>query len=788
MSDNDHEMKQEERIFKSFKFFLEAPKFLLSWLIRHGNRSKDSKKNFLDFFTEDLEWSNTKIKKNFTKDQIEKLKINSSSETFDITLQTKLIDLYCEGTDFSESTISDDSTLEYWIKQFKDKRNFLCHHSMKDLQDKFKNDDFLKESKTLCEQIISKASLRFKIELNEINEKLHEFNRRFDQLLNHPLSLKGNESYVSESLIQEVKFLYNKENVKTNPYYFRCNSFENIFVGDLYVQLKIMQSKFQEEDQNISANNILNLFNNKLTLNKNSPFVLIKGPAGAGKSTLIQKIIADWCGNVEFHEFNRISEYDLILYIECRNSVTDNLENYFRKLVPFLFRQPGFVFIEFLNLVKCQNLLILIDGIDEINKNSHLLVQEIVSEFYSKDIIFTTRVESEGNIWSVLPPNKNITTLELLGIPDHQWYPFIVKYFKALISQGLNEDNLKNKGPDKLLNILEKSQHDIKNLIRLPLTMALVVYLYITSDETFDFQLTNDLLEKLLTSNKQKVIKRLKAKREFNTVSEIKIAMKLKKIQNEVQKIAFETLLKNEIILSDETYEHLYCVCDNEGMIPEEVLTIFLTCKTPDQTQLIPNFSFHHKSFQEYLAALHIYKTLKHDDSIFNTIHETLDRSTTYIGLSNKRKLYNCMKMLMNFLVNDNEKILLSKWCKDIVNISFEEDVKINLISAHSFLRYCKTNEDVAKCLVSRLDIKNFEIHDDNHDTARVLMQYIIPPKIKIYINFEETIEGDSFEKFIELVSNKEGCKVELYDEFHYNKKFSDLTFNSYFETLCNSR
>ncbi|KAL3889349.1 hypothetical protein ACJMK2_001693 [Sinanodonta woodiana] len=188
----------------------------------------------------------------------------------------------------------------------------------------------------------------------------------------------------------------------------------NVSVSEVFVTLELERIETRDtEDTNTGATPHDSLVSKKdanlMTQNKFFPSIMIIGDRGSGKSTWCKHLVNCWSHNSELGDREMqglnlppLKDFQILLYLPLKNS--DKGRSFQALLKHYLFptQQSYLKFIT--NHINGQNLsqsiLIIIDGLDKISKDSRLkLISDIlVSELSSCTYIFTSRPISFNQI------------------------------------------------------------------------------------------------------------------------------------------------------------------------------------------------------------------------------------------------------------------------------------------------------------------------------------------------------------------------------------------------------
>ena len=670
---------EQEYYLKSFKFSSSVAPRVLQWVLENGAEfPQNPAQTYFDYVDMVLKIRESKMTKKpkkksstedkFNSEQKESLKNNQDCKTFDVTLLYKLIPWVCKDLEFSEDALKDVNQLQYWIRKAKNDRNELAHSTDETASVVFGDDTFIKTYRNTLKKIVEISSTKYdSIDDIEKIRMIDYIDAQANDILNAPLVNTSTEAYWLKASSNILKFNYKRNLIWFNPYHLYYN---NVQVSDCFVDMKITNSSKKE----FTSKDLLGFFKHKMHPDEPSPLILIKGTPGSGKSFLIQYLISKWV-NDEFNDaFPELNNYSIVLYFQCRNQVTTSLREYFREHLPVLFNSNSFNSKQFINLIKLKNTLVLVDGLDEINKISMPLINEIYQEFSSNDILFTSRPEGLQLLKSINVKSKNLVTLELNGINEKDWLSFIQKYMNNSLLQKQTKDS------DILMKSLKHMPYDVKKLVNIPLNLFFIVILFTNSKTNeFKFELPYDLINEIFEMNISELCERLKKKSDLVLAMDIEdIELSIEDITKKLEKISFNCLIRNQLIVDDESIKDLRKCCREsfeKEVSANEILGCFLCYKMPDVPGKRTIFSFFHRSLQEYLSAKYLVHEAIRKKCQIKDIFEKETEFVEDVPHLGDFKWYSLVLMLFTAMsTNKNRDRILDENSKDLVKIFCRSD------------------------------------------------------------------------------------------------------------------
>ncbi|KAK7067409.1 hypothetical protein SK128_023953 [Halocaridina rubra] len=444
-----------------------------------------------------------------------------------------------------------NENIESMITELKDLRNEVSHEVKK-----YTEKEFLDETdklKKLLENILNHIGTIYSIDVHQnVQDMKKELNNYRDKavedeeltICKHNRQCKIMKTKGKDDIKKMIR--KNKEGA-VNPVNHVVDM--SINVKDVFSEMKIKVTRTVEEV--ILYENILLDIKGEGT----NPSTVIIGCAGAGKTTIVRKILYEFDSGI--FTVKGLERYDIVLHHECRNMSTAKL------------------FDEVINLKKTHEL-----------------------------IIITTRPEKLSYLRNRLK-SENFEEITLLGIPHERRAAFVKNYYIKLAEK----EDLKNKPIDQLFNYLEKYEFILDRILSLPYNLVLIIILYCHTDLIFDEITTAPVLyrENYLLC-RTKLAERLRVCESTRSWEESKIKWVIDKFLYELAKVSLIGLLNDQINLSSEVYQRLTTVCNVFSVPVEHMASAFLTPKYTGSSEIL--YSFPHKGIREYFAARYIWMQL----------------------------------------------------------------------------------------------------------------------------------------------------------------------------------
>ncbi|XP_047736114.1 uncharacterized protein LOC125177776, partial [Hyalella azteca] len=160
--------------------------------------------------------------------------------------------------------------------------------------------------------------------------------------------------------------------------------------------------------------------------------ILLEGVVGAGKTNVLKNIALQFSGS-RFPNF--LKEFEILVYIECRDRTMSSLQQVFMKHFEGLFTEPGEK-ASISQALKQLHVLFLVDGFDERNEMSMTVLCELLkTEWHSNSrILITSRHQAFKDVKEFITNNDaTFTEYRLAPLSELQeQLEFIEKYGRSL--------------------------------------------------------------------------------------------------------------------------------------------------------------------------------------------------------------------------------------------------------------------------------------------------------------------------------------------------------------------
>jgi len=321
----------------------------------------------------------------------------------------------------------------------------------------------------------------------------------------------------------------------------RVNPLPEIFsksfqVSDVFFSLKVQTEEGTGAGEVIECKDLL--ASSKMSM---SDTTIVSACGGSGKTTLLHHIadqfVKDDGGSIE-----GLQQYDALLYMECRKDKISSFDELLRQHISKTLKQFNIADIQ-----QDMNLLVVVDGFDELNASSAKLLKETLSLPVS--MIVTTRpVGLESLVALTSDHNRDRTLLQLLEVDKVA--EFVKLYVIQLMKGATNEAT-----NDCIAKIVRWVTHTkiIEN-VNTPLMLCLITLLYVnTPEDVQSIKSETDLYTKIGELFANRLATELSTE-----VFKIKEAKKsLQQFMLSYDKLAFEMFICERYELTEDAVDHL---------------------------------------------------------------------------------------------------------------------------------------------------------------------------------------------------------------------------------------
>ncbi|XP_068213984.1 uncharacterized protein [Palaemon carinicauda] len=735
---------------------------LLQLFLIWGNPDWDQSIQFLTYL-ENKNVELNKLKKKLYSEQFKTLqKYPTDVAKWDITLIFLLLK-HCKGVFAGKDDIAWSSGSgkepECLITSLKDIRNTIAHESLnlnrKDFFDK------IEEIRTLMERALcSVGNICSHVSQTEIDANVANFNKKLNEIRDADISPKTFDEYKKELFFSEqIALIRNKgvpflkdvlnRNTTINPLSLIVKGDgRQLPVNEIFTEIELNQDG---ENKEVLLEDIIDVASGSDA----GSFILLKGHAGMGKSTLVKKITSDWVN--QRPSIKGLSSFHLLFYAELRDII-----NTFDRLIEFSLGEEVHRSFKDGDLVKAvlgQKTLVILDGYDELNKSSSGLFNHILSlnKLYSQlTVIVTTRPEAEEKLNAHLYSRAlNAVHLRLVGIKANKREEFVTKYFLSLPKDSPVLQEL-----EKLLEFLKKTEHKMSIVWEVAYNLCLLTILWVFKPDDVNRITTEaELYWQIFLLIISKLEERLQRNR---STCDLELSVLQHKINIFLEELSWESLkrLKDDFInLPDSVYQRLTDLCLHLGVPIEELAGAFLKKVTSFNNSY---YTFPHKGFMEFMGGYKIYRQVtcpvKNSGLLAKFLAILMSTKTSRVTNVLKElhggSLPDSLEKYQNLLIQT-----LSIFHVGEVEVPLATKIEIlklleksGLKDKNSFLKVMhniKCNDELSRWIAQRFCLidGNTLIKDSSFESYIALLAATDPPlpnrdEIRIFIHLKESISG----------------------------------------------
>nr|XP_045622412.1 uncharacterized protein LOC123772998 [Procambarus clarkii] len=646
------------RFFKLYKVLFSEGREALYWVFKWGRSNVE---NFLCLI----------------KDKQVKAKIESDlpEKDYDITLLYACIDKITDSDSLSERQKTKD--LKETCRLIKNYRNNFVH-SPPSIDDDSIMKSILKELQALLEKALQLGGSCFTQDDPEVTLRIHNMNNNITKIMDTPLDAKTIEQYKRdlEKLRNEQKmivlddgqselFSKYKGMSKIDPASFISGK-ERFQVADVFTRLEITQSEGNNPNENVTYDSLLNL----TTEDGSKPIItVVEGEAGAGKTTLAKLILYNWMSQNAFgisSTFQGLQAYDLVLYAEARNQ---SISSFLSLLTVLMSRVSNDLDDEVLiRSVLNLNVLLIIDGLDELNAASEKLIKELFDEYIPRSngklhILVTTRPNVRPDLHKILSKLYTQTVhTKIKGIAQENRKEFILK-----LHGQIKQIDESNQDSQELVNFMKRSEARLGEHFRLPLNLTLLTYLWACGPEYVNSLTTSTgLYIALQEMTISRLSRRLQDHKGVATLPTDKLKTHCGEFLKCLYNVCLHTHSRGHMQLSSDSIDTLKNKCEDLGLPFNEMCSAFLVEESEWTAKGFENdFVVPHKSIMEFYVAYGIMLDIIEDSHLESIQKDFKEMSKKYNFNKEQRE---CLKQVLNLERQKEENKTLQDIMKNYGN------------------------------------------------------------------------------------------------------------------------
>ncbi|XP_042223479.1 uncharacterized protein LOC121867540 isoform X2 [Homarus americanus] len=564
-----------------------------------------------------LSWSSGKVKSKFTKLDEPFLDENLMTQEFDISFGFRVI------TEVLFDVYPLSCNCKDQIKYLKTLRNKVSHkYNDPDLNFETEIDQLKTSLREIYEGVGEVLKVDFTKNIASMERFLHDIcdsHFRQDDMISYEEDIRefkeSNEHKLTVIGCKEFKEQYCKCKV-LNPWTCLTEPNASVYkrdIGGIFTPLTIKDSNTEIDLKELLT--VKKRINGKL---KVPNALLLLGPAGCGKTSICHYILNDWYGKGE--KIAELKNIHLVILVEMHRVRSMDLQEYLIK--QRIYKRDKEIEPEYIidsdkiiSVLQGLNVLFIIDGYHDGNENSKYIMEEIFAKFGDQRIILTTLPEFCETA-AILSRTYSVEYLsvEINGIDGCRLEEFTENFSKSIV---VDESDYKNESEEFLTLI--KNSTILKEYLKLPLTLALVIYLWrYDCDILKRVKCATSLYFQLFSLCQKKLVTCL-----HNHETNNNCVWDLMKCLGKQAWSSLQSQQSYGSFLSGYQIKEIEEMCENQKIDKKQFMSAFLLSEfdedsSPDEY----SYSFLNKTQMDFLAGAYLVDQVREKRSILRKISE----------------------------------------------------------------------------------------------------------------------------------------------------------------------